>query len=127
MLLSILSDIKPSLVHVAERENSIVNRLNKTKVEKQVDHEQERIDRIKKENAAKRAAAVEKVRHVFQVQIYSKKNLIIFYYMQKKEDAELAKAREAEKAARSYDLLFNVDEEEAGPRKTGRELEEDFM
>jgi hypothetical protein len=43
------------------RENPIVNRLNKTKVEKQVDHEQERVDRIKRENAAKRAAAVEKV------------------------------------------------------------------
>ena len=48
-------------VHVEKRENTIVNRLNKTKVERQVDHEQERIDRIKKENAAKRAAAAAKV------------------------------------------------------------------
>ena len=48
-------------MHVAKRENPIVNRLNKTKVEKEVDHEQERVDRIKKENAAKRSAAVEKV------------------------------------------------------------------
>ena len=50
--------------------------------------------------------------------------------MQKKADAELARAREAEKAARSYDLLSNVevDEDEAQqPRKTGKELEEDFM
>lgn len=50
--------------------------------------------------------------------------------MQKKADAELARAREAEKAARSYDSLFNgeVDEdEEQKPRKTGKELEEDFM
>jgi len=39
----------------------------------------------------------------------------------------LAKAREAEKAARSYDSLFNVEEDEDTPRKTGRELEEDFM
>ncbi|KAH9480692.1 Coiled-coil domain-containing protein 25 [Psilocybe cubensis] len=94
-------------VHVATRENAIVNRLNKTKTERQVDHEQERIDRIKKENAIKRAAAAEK----------------------KKQDAELAKAREAEKQARSYDSLFNVEEDEyeTGPRKTGRELEEDFM
>jgi hypothetical protein len=80
--------------------------LNKTKNERDVDHEQERIDRIKKENAGKRIAAQEK----------------------KKQDAELAKAREAEKAARSYDSLFNVEEDEdTGPRKTGRELEEDFM
>jgi hypothetical protein len=55
---------------------------------------------------------------------------------QKKQDLELAKKREAEKAARSYDSLFSgdVDEDEwdgygAGKqeRKTGRELEEDFM
>jgi hypothetical protein len=48
-------------VHVAKRENVIVNRLNKTKVEREVDHEQERVDRIKRENAVKRAAAAEKV------------------------------------------------------------------
>ncbi|KAF9478213.1 cytoplasmic protein [Pholiota conissans] len=93
------------VLYVIKRENPIVNRLNKTKEERVVDHEQERIDRIKKENTIKRAAAAEK----------------------KKQDAELAKAREAEKAARSYDSLFNVEEDESVPRKTGRELEEDFM
>jgi hypothetical protein len=49
-------------VYVETRQNPIVNRLNKTKVEKQVDHEQERIDRIKAENNVKRAAAAAKVR-----------------------------------------------------------------
>ena len=53
--------LTPTEVHVEKRENTIVNRLNKTKVERQVDHEQERVDRIKKENAAKRAAAAQKV------------------------------------------------------------------
>lgn len=48
-------------VHVAKRENVIVNRLNKTKVEREVNHEQERVDRIKRENIVKRAAAAEKV------------------------------------------------------------------
>lgn len=48
-------------VHVPKRENPIINRLNKTKVERQVDHEQERQDRIRRENAAKRAAAAAKV------------------------------------------------------------------
>lgn len=48
-------------MHVFKRENPIVNRLNKTKVEKEVDHEQQLVDRIKKENAAKRSAAAEKV------------------------------------------------------------------
>lgn len=99
------NDKKVKRVHVPQRENAIVNRLNKTKDERQVDHEQERIDRIKKENAIRRAAAAEK----------------------KKVDAELARAREAEKAARSYDSLFNVEEDDDQPRKTGRELEEDFM
>jgi hypothetical protein len=48
---------------------------------------------------------------------------------------ELAKAREAEKAARSYDSLFNGEvgddeyEVEAGDgrKKSVREMEEDFM
>lgn len=50
-------------VYVAKRENPIVNRLNKTKIERQVDHEQERIDRVKAENAVRRAAAAQKVRY----------------------------------------------------------------
>ncbi|GLB38560.1 putative protein with domain of unknown function (DUF814) [Lyophyllum shimeji] len=99
------NDKRVKRVHVAKRENAIVNRLNKTKVETEVDHEQERVDRIKKESAIRRAAAAEK----------------------KKADLELARQREAEKAARSYDTLFDVEEDEAVPRKTGRELEEDFM
>ena len=52
--------------------------------------------------------------------------------VQKKADLELAKQREAEKAARSYDSLFSgeyEDDEEADIRKgkTARELEDDFM
>ena len=54
-------------VHVAKRENAIVNRLNKTKVEREVDHEQERVERVKKENAEKRAAAAQKVPHPFSL------------------------------------------------------------
>ncbi|KAF8430972.1 cytoplasmic protein [Boletus edulis BED1] len=93
------------VVHVPSRENHIVNRLNKTKVEKVVDHEQEKIDRVKKENAVKRAIAAQR----------------------KKEEAELAKQREAEKAAWSYDLLFNVEEDPDAPKLTGKAIEEDFM
>lgn len=51
-----------SSVHVIKRENVIVNRLNKTKVERIVDHEQEKVDRIKQESAIRRVAAAEKVR-----------------------------------------------------------------
>ena len=49
------------VVHIAKRENAIVNRLNKTKVERAVDHEAERIERVKRENTVKRAAAAAKV------------------------------------------------------------------
>ncbi|KAI0763555.1 cytoplasmic protein [Trametes elegans] len=95
------------VMHVPKRENLIVNRLNKTKVEREVDHEQERVDRIKKESAAKRAAAAAK----------------------KKADAELARAREAEKASRSYDNLFNVEDDEADAPKNQsiQEMMDDFM
>ncbi|KAJ2919155.1 hypothetical protein MD484_g1264, partial [Candolleomyces efflorescens] len=99
------NDKRVKRTHVPRRENPIVNRLNKTKVEKEVDHEQERVDRIKQETAVKRAAANER----------------------RKAEQELMKTREAEKAARSYDTLFNVEEDPDVPRKYGRELEEDFM
>jgi hypothetical protein len=56
------------------------------------------------------------------------------HHPQKKADLELAKQREAEKLARSYDSLFNAQaaEDENGydagaVSKSVRELEEDFM
>ncbi|KAG2368676.1 cytoplasmic protein [Suillus spraguei] len=98
-------DLQVKRVHIQKRENPIVNRLNKTKVEKDVDHEQERVDRIKKENAEKRAIAAQN----------------------KKAEAEVAKARAAEKASRSYDLLFQVEEDPDAPKLTGKAIEEDFM
>ncbi|KAH9922919.1 cytoplasmic protein [Fomitopsis serialis] len=93
------------------RENPIVNRLNKTKVERQVDHEEERVERIKNESAARRAAAQQK----------------------KKADEELARQRAAEKAARSYDTLFDQQAEDdddgmaEAPKRSVREMEDDFM
>ncbi|GJE92610.1 DUF814 domain-containing protein [Phanerochaete sordida] len=104
------NDRQVKRVHVPKRENVIVNRLNKTKVEREVDHEQERVERIKKENAQKRAAAL----------------------LKKKADSELAKQREAEKAARSYDALFSggddfEEEEQPKAKKSVWELEDDFM
>lgn len=64
-------------VHIAKRENPIVNRLNKTKVVREVDHEAERIERVKKENAIKRVAAAEKVRLPFPSLTVSALTLII--------------------------------------------------
>ncbi|KAI6027840.1 cytoplasmic protein [Pisolithus microcarpus] len=99
------NDKRVKRIHVAKRENPIVNRLNKTKVEKQVDHEQERIERVKKENAEKRAQAAQR----------------------RKEEAEVVRQRAEEKAAMSYDSLFNVEEDEDAPRLTGKAIEEEFM
>ncbi|KAF8194189.1 cytoplasmic protein [Pholiota molesta] len=89
------NDKKVKRVYVTKRENAIVNRLNKTKDERVVDHEQERIDRIKKRTPS--------------------------------SEQQQQRSQRSEKAARSYDSLFNVEEDESLPRKTGRELEEDFM
>ncbi|KAF8529316.1 cytoplasmic protein [Hysterangium stoloniferum] len=97
-------DNRVKRVYVAKRENPIINRLNKTKVEKEVDHEQEKVERLKVEAAVRRAAAAER----------------------KKTDLELARAREAEKAARSYDSLFSG-EPEVVDEEALKNLEEDFM
>jgi hypothetical protein len=48
--------------HVPARDNAIVNRLNKTKVEKEVDHEGDRQARLKEEGRRKKAEALERVR-----------------------------------------------------------------
>lgn len=87
------------------------------------------MDRIKKEAAIRRAAAAERVR--LRTIEHALPAFLTTVISQKKAEAELAKQREAEKAARSYDSLFSgeVDEEEAeeAPKKSVRELEEDFM
>lgn len=43
------------------RDNVVVNRLNKTKVEKEVDHESERQERLRAEGRKKKASAIEQV------------------------------------------------------------------
>ncbi|KAF8883779.1 cytoplasmic protein [Gymnopilus junonius] len=100
-------------VHVATRENPIVNRLNKTKVERDVDHEQERVDRVKAENAVKRAAAAEKV----------------FFDCSKKSKMRnwLKPEKRKRPPGRTTSYSNQEEEDESVPRKTGRELEEDFM
>src|SRR5260221_9512435 len=53
------------VVHIPNRENAIVNRLNKTKVERVVDHEAEQIERVKC------AAAAAKLRYPTQAYLSS--------------------------------------------------------
>ncbi|KAG8849197.1 hypothetical protein FRB96_000904 [Tulasnella sp. 330] len=100
-----LHSTKVKRIHVAQRENAIVNRLNKTKVERDPDHEQERIDRLKAETAKKR--------------MQSEK--------ERKAQAALAKARKEEKEARSYSTLFEGVEEDPTNQKSVQEMEDDFM
>lgn len=58
---STLTCIDKVEVHVVARENAVVNRLNKTKLEKEVDHEAERQARLKDEGRRKKAEATERV------------------------------------------------------------------
>ncbi|KAH8678084.1 hypothetical protein BX600DRAFT_507059 [Xylariales sp. PMI_506] len=93
---------------VRQRENPIVNRLNKTKVEKQPDLQQEREDRLKE--LRKRDQAVQQAR--------------------KKEDARVMKERAEKKWQKdhAYDELF-TDENMASSSNQDRDegWEDDFM
>jgi len=50
-----------TIVHVQSRDNAIVNRLNKTKIEKEVDHESDRQDRLRLEGRKKKVEVLERV------------------------------------------------------------------
>lgn len=52
-------------VHVQTRDNAIVNRLNKTKIEKEVDHESDRQERLRLEGRKKKVEVLERVCHFF--------------------------------------------------------------
>ncbi|GAA5989254.1 hypothetical protein JCM11641_003852 [Rhodosporidiobolus odoratus] len=107
------NDRKVKRFRVEERANSIVNRLNKTKVEKQVDHEALRIEREKEEHKKKREIA------------------------NKLKNADLLQARQrkADAAARSYNALhakegtdqYEEDLWESGRKEGDFDPDEDFM
>lgn len=52
-------------VYIPTRDNAVVNRLNKTKVVREVDHEAERIERQRREGKTKKALANDLVRRIF--------------------------------------------------------------
>lgn len=83
---SFKSDKLVKRVHVAERINAVVNRLNKTKTERQVDHEAERIERQKQQAHQKRQEAIAR----------------------KNAELEEARRRKAEKQAKSYANLHSA-------------------
>ncbi|GJN92822.1 hypothetical protein Rhopal_005860-T1 [Rhodotorula paludigena] len=98
---------------IEERVNAIVNRLNKTKVERQVDHEAERIERERQQHKLKRAAANERAN----------------------ADLALARQRKADAEARSYANLhakegtdeWEEDEWERNRKEGDFDPDDDFM
>jgi hypothetical protein len=94
-------------VFVAERDNAIVNRLNKTKVVRDVDHEAERVVRQQRRDAERRAEAAR---------------------LDQERRAQERQWQEA-KAARDYGALFTEDamEEERARRRVEGDSDEDFM
>lgn len=95
-------------IHVAQRENPIVNRLNKTREEKQPDLQQERLDRAKELRGREQAA-----RHARQ-----------------KEEARVARERKEKAWQRdhAYDDLFTAESVAAASNEdVDPNYEEDFM
>ncbi|KAI9601668.1 hypothetical protein H4Q26_001501 [Puccinia striiformis f. sp. tritici PST-130] len=97
-------------VHVSTRVNGIINRLNKTKIEKTiVDLEQEKIEHEKELNRLKRSIAAQRA----------------------KEEQEVQAQRKAELEARSYDKLFaqldTEDYRDKGEKVEGFDSDDDFM
>jgi len=94
---------------VPQRENSIVNRLNKTKVEKFPDLQMEREEKLKALRKKDQASQLER----------------------RKEEARIAQERKEKKWQKehAYDELFNNqdDDEEANNQNRGEDLEDDFM
>ncbi|PLW54333.1 hypothetical protein PCANC_04915 [Puccinia coronata f. sp. avenae] len=104
------SDKMVKRVHVSTRVNAIVNRLNKTKIERTTaDLEQEKIEHEKEVNRQKREITAQKA----------------------KEEQELQVRRKAEQEARSYDTLFAKLESEPyrdkGNKVEGFDSDDDFM
>jgi hypothetical protein len=74
-------------VYVSQRENAIVNRLNKTKVEKHPDLRQEKEDRERELRKRERIAQQEKVSWISS-------SVFKYFVKQKREDAKLAEERQ---------------------------------
>lgn len=99
---------KVKKILVAQRENPIVNRLNKTKIEKHPDLKQEKDDRLRE--LRKRDQAAQQAR--------------------KKEDARIAKERQEKKWQKdhAYDELFSEENMESSSNQNRNEdWEDDFM
>lgn len=132
---------------VPQRENAVINRLNKTKVEKQPDLQQEREDHRRELRKRDQAAQQNRVSffyiflNVFSSSYYLS-HLIIYVYIpiqtshvnnvdtQRKEEAKVQKERQEKKWQKdhAYDDLFTEENMEASNNQNRDETwEEDFM
>ncbi|GAA5855810.1 hypothetical protein JCM5353_008763 [Sporobolomyces roseus] len=110
---SFKNDRKVKRFHIPERINAVVNRLAKTKVTREVDHEYEKIEREKEEAKRKRLIATE----------------------QKNNELKLSRDRKADAEARSYRNLhgeegtdtWEDDEWNAKQKEGDFDPEDDFM
>lgn len=124
---------------VPQRENAIVNRLNKTRIEKtQPDLFQEKEDHLREIRKKEQAARQERVRVFFPIVLVSSPFVIsgdmgkayCWLELQKKEEARIAKERQEKKWQKehAYDDIFNDDDYEATSNQNRPEnWDEDFM
>lgn len=105
---------KVKRVYVSARENAIVNRLNKTKVEKHPDLRQEKEDREKELRKVERIAQQEKVSSILQENMapLGVCNANEDFVTQKREDARLAEERKQLKWQKDhmYDDIHTEDQ-----------------
>ena len=90
-------------VHVAERINAIVNRLAKTKVEREIDHEAVRVEREKEAGRKKKELAAQL----------------------RKEQLEKERERQKQVQERSYDSLFS--DETVAEARAAAGSDDEFM
>ncbi|KAK1486472.1 hypothetical protein CCUS01_15110 [Colletotrichum cuscutae] len=122
---------KVKKVLVAQRENPIVNRLNKTKVEKKPDLQQERDDRLKELRKRDQASTLERVSSPSYslTQRYKSRGMDANGF-QKREEARVMQERKEKKWQKdhAYDDIFTEENMEATSNQNRDEnWEDDFM
>lgn len=126
-------DRKVKKVLVKQRENPIINRLNKTKVEKHPDLKQEKDDRLRE--LRKRDTSAQQARVCISISTMTKakgtcRQIVLTISQQKKEEARLKKEREELKRQKEHAYDFLNDEESMAATSNqdrDEDWEDDFM
>lgn len=125
---------KVKKILIAQRENPIVNRLNKTKVEKYPDLRQEKEDRLKELRKRDQAAVQARVRIPSSDPLKSRCNINLGGAddspLQKKEEARIAKERQEKKWQKdhAYDDIFTEENlAQSSNQDRDETWEDDFM